>query len=163
MADEKTVSQKEIDAVEAEVNKKQAEEMKKVSEDKAKQIESKVRKEFEEKEKDKALQDRLTKIEDENKVLKEDSEKKMEEQEERFKNQEKVFKDKLEEAMAVKRGVTKNDSPFDNKDAENDNIRMVDGTAVDISKLDYDEIEKLSAEEFRKRFNLPHFYFEGTK
>jgi len=39
---------------------------------------------------------------------------------------------------------------------------MVDGSPVDVSKLDYDEIEKLSAEEFRKYHGLPRTYFSDT-
>ena len=158
----KAVNQSDIDAVEAEVAKKQAAEMKKLSEEKAKEIEGKVRGEFEAKDKAKQLDDRLAKIEEENKKLREDSDAKVKEQEIKMKTQEEAFKKQLEEALAVKKGAVTNKSPFNDENENSENIKVVDGREIDVSKLDYDEIEKLSAEEFRRYHGLPGAFFENT-
>ncbi|RLB95752.1 MAG: hypothetical protein DRH90_25220 [Deltaproteobacteria bacterium] len=158
-----TVTEAELKKVEEEVAKKTSEEAKKLSDDKAKEIEDRIRKEFEAKEKDKALQDRLAKIEKDSADAKVEADEKIKKQEELLKNQEEVFKQKLEEAMAVKKGITRSDSPFDVDKSDKENVKTIDGKQVDVSKLDYDEIEKLSAERFRKEFNLPSYYFDEKK
>lgn len=156
----KIISESEIKTVEAEIAARQAEELKKLGESKAAEIEAKVKAEYEAKEKERLINDRLAKIESENKKLKEESEKLLKEQEAKIKAQEDAFKAKLEEITSVKKGITTNNSPF-RGDTNPENIRIINGIEVDITKLNNKEIESLSGERFKDKHRLPSFYFDG--
>jgi FKBP-type peptidyl-prolyl cis-trans isomerase len=131
MADEpeKTlVSDKEMEAVEAEIKSKQAEEMKKISEDQAKVIEDKVRKEYQEKSEKEKLQKELE-------ALKESDKKAKEEMEAKLKAQQEAFEKRLEELEGQRKGVASSDNPFKSKEDTLDlqfQRKLPDGKVVDV-------------------------------
>lgn len=142
----KVISDEDLRKVEAEVQKRQAEALRGKADEQAKEIEAKVRAEMQAKLETEKLQARLAKQE-------EDFAKFKEEQEAKVKAQEEAFKKQLEEALAQKKGLSKNELPF--KDSDPSNIRVLqDGTEIDISKLDHEEIEEQSRQAFMKAFNI---------
>lgn len=127
MTDDKLVSDKDIEAVEAQIKNAQAEELKKVGEAQAKVIEDKVRKEFQEKAEKEALQKKLA---DQEEAIK----KSKEETAALIKAQQEAFEKRLAELEATKKGVATNDNPFKNKDKEIDYAHqriLPDGSVVD--------------------------------
>lgn len=152
MAEEnKGISHEDIQKIEAEVSKKQADALKQASEAQAKEIEEKVRKDMEAKLEAEKLREKVQKQEEEFKT-------KLAEQEAKVKTQQEVFEKRLAELEAMRKGTVENKSPF----TSNPNVKTIDGQDVDTTKLDLTEVEKQSAEAFRRHFNLPHFYFEKT-
>jgi hypothetical protein len=152
MAEEnKGISNEDIQKIEAEVSKKQADALKLASEAQAKDIELRVRKDMESKLETDHLKDQVKRQE-------EDFKSKLAEQETKVKVQQEVFEKRLLELEAMRKGTSENKSPFTN----NPNVKVVDGQEVDTTKLDLTEVEKQSAEAFRRHFGLPHFYFEKT-
>ncbi len=153
MVESGKVTDEELRAIESEVAKKQAEALRETAEKTAKEVEDKVRKEMEAKLESERLRAELVKQQEAAKKYQEDTDV-------RLKTQQEVFEKRLQEIEAQRKGLTSNQSPFDSK--SNPNVKIIDGKEVDTEKLDLTEIEKQSAEEFKRRFNLPHFYFEKT-
>lgn len=149
----KGVSNDDIQKIEAEVTKKQADALKQASEVQAREIEEKVRKDMESR-----LE--VERLKEHSKKQEEDMKSKLAEQEARLKAQQEAFEKRLAELEAQRKGTVENKSPFTQE--ANPNVKIVDGQEIDVSKIDLVETEKLSAEAFRKHFNLPHFYFEKT-
>lgn len=143
--DIKTITDEEMKQVEAEIAKKQAETLKSKYDEQAKDIEAKVRKEME----IQLESDRLkAKLEEQEKQLNQFKV----EQETKMKLQEEAFKKQIEDLVAVKKGISKNESPFA---ANNPNIRTLsDGTQIDISQLDHEAIEEQSRQAFIQAFGI---------
>lgn len=151
MEPNKSVSKEDLEIVEKEVIKRQAEALREASDKQAKEIEDKVRKEMESKMASDKLHEQVNRQELELKKL-------HEEQEIKLKVQQEAFEKRLQELEAVRKGVVNTQSPFENK--PNPNVKIIDGKEVDTTQLDLKEIEKQSAEEFRRYHNLPSWYFK---
>lgn len=142
----KVISDEELRKIEVEVQRRQAEALKGKADEQAKEIEAKVRAEMMAKAEADKLKEQVKKQEEEFSKFKE-------EQDARLKAQEEAFKKQLEEALAQKKGLSKNESPF--KDSEPQNMRTLeDGTQIDVSKLNHEEIEEESRQAFIKAFNI---------
>jgi TolA-binding protein len=151
MEPNKGVSDSDIKAIESEVVKRQAQALKDASDTQAKEIETRVRKEMEIKLESDKLKEQVDKQNEEIKKL-------QTEQETKLKSQQEAFEKRLQELEAVRKGTVNTQSPFDNK--PNPNIKVIDGKEIDTTNLDLKEIEKQSAEEFRRYHNLPNWYFK---
>lgn len=144
-----TITENDIKLIEQEVQKKQAEALKAKAEEQAKEIEVKVRKEMESEIETNKLREQL-------KAQEASLNKFKEEQDLRMKAQEEAFKKQLEDALAVKKGISTNESPFTN----NPNlVTLQDGKQIDVTKLDHEEIEEQSRQAFMQRFGIqdPNF------
>lgn len=141
----KTISEDEMKVVEAEVAKKQAEALKSKYDEQARDIEAKVRKEMETKMEADKLREKLEAQEKELAKFKED-------QDARMKAQEEAFKKQLEDALAVKKGLSKNESPFAGE--ESNMKKLSDGTEIDLSRLNHEEIEEQSRQAFMRAFGI---------
>ena len=137
----------DLKRVEEEVLKKQAEALKVKASEQAVEIESKVRKEMEAKMESEKLHEQLEKQSKELEAFREESDK-------RTKALEEAFKKQLEDALAVKKGVAKNESPFEAE--KNPNLRTLqDGSIIDVSKLDMAQVEEDSRRAFIQAHRLP--------
>lgn len=137
MSEEKKVSQEEIDAVEKQIKQRQAEELKKISEQQASEIEAKVRKDFEAQKKEEELQKKLEELSKQ----KEEIQKAMDE---KLKAEREAFEKRLEELEGKKKGLSLNQSPFQQNGGEKKNVKIIDGIEVDIDNLDLKAIEEES-------------------
>lgn len=156
MSDEKDIkiSEEELQKIEVEVKNRQAEELKKNSEAQASEIETKVRAELTEKAEKEALQKKITELEETQAKTIEDLGKEKEEALAKAKADREAFEKRLQELEATKKGLAKNESPFNQE--ENKNLKTLpDGTQVDVSKLDMKEIEKQSRDAFMERHGIP--------
>jgi hypothetical protein len=141
----KILSEEEIKKIDSEIAKKQAEALNEKAKEQAIEIEARVRKEMEAKLEADKLREELTKQSEELKKYKE-------EQEVKSKAQEEAFKKQLEDALAVKKGIAKNESPFQQ---DSPTMRKLqDGTVIDVSKLDHEEVEEQSRIAFMQRFGI---------
>lgn len=144
---EKTVTKEEIAAVEAEINKAKADELKKLSESQAADIEAKVRKDFEAKKKEEDLARELEEIKKKNEEL-------AKQMEERLKAEREAFEKRLQEIEGQKKGLSTNQSPFQQTQEQKKNIRVIDGIEVDLDKLDYERIQELSRQEWMRQAGI---------
>jgi hypothetical protein len=142
MEEHKNISDEEIKKIQSEIAAKQAEELSKLSESKAKEVEERVRKEMEAKMEAERLKAELAKQSEALKKL-------QEEQEIKMKAQQEAFEKRLQELEGQKKGIAKNESPF-NSQSSNPNIKVIDGIPVDLSKLDHAAIEEQSRQEWMK-------------
>jgi len=147
------VSEEELAKIEAEVKTRQAEELQKTSEAQAKDIETKVRAELSEKAEKEALLKEIADMKESQAKTIEDMAKEREEALATAKADREAFEKRLEEIEATPKGLAKNDSPFNQ--SNNENIKVIDGKEIDISKLDMKEIEKKSQEAFMKHHGIP--------
>jgi len=149
--DNKLATEAEMNAVEAEIKAKQAEEFKKLSDQQAKEIENKVRNEFQEKSERDALQAKLKEQEEALKKAQLETEAKM-------KAQQEAFEKRLQELEATKKGVIKNESPFDSKDKPINPTHqriLPDGKIIDTSDPKVmDEIQEASRREWMKKVGI---------
>lgn len=144
MVDEKTITDEEFKKIEEEVSRKQAEALKVKAGEQAKEIEEKVRKEMEAKLEADKLKEQLEKQAKEIEALRT-------EQETRTKALEDAFKKQLEDALAQKKGVAKNESPFEQKPGM---IKAPDGTMIDVDNLDLKQVEEDSRKAFIQHFGI---------
>lgn len=144
---EKMVSKEDIAAVEAEINKAKAEELKKLSEAQASEIESRVRKDYEAKKKEEDLARELEEIKNRNNEL-------AKQMEERLKAEREAFEKRLQELEGQKKGLSINQSPFQQTTEQKKNIRVIDGIEVDLDKLDYEKIQELSRQEWMRQAGI---------
>ncbi|HEY9704672.1 MAG TPA: hypothetical protein V6C58_19680 [Allocoleopsis sp.] len=147
---ENQITEEDIKKIESEVAKKQAEALKLKADEQAKEIEAKVRKEMEAKLEADKLREQLKKQE-------EDLKKFREEQDAKLKAQEEAFRKQLEDALATKKGIASNESPF--KDNNSNLVTLQDGKQVDVNKLNHEEIEEQSRLAFMQRYGIqdPNF------
>ncbi|RLI53853.1 MAG: hypothetical protein DRP09_14655 [Candidatus Thorarchaeota archaeon] len=153
MAEEIKVSEEELAKIEAEVKSRQAEELQKQSETQAKEIENKVRTELTDKAEKEALQKEIIDMKESQAKTLEDMGKEREEALIKAKADREAFEKRLQELEATRKGLSKNDSPFNQ--TNNENIKVVDGKEIDVSKLDMKEIEKESGKAFMEYHNVP--------
>lgn len=144
---EKMVSKEDIAAVEAEINKAKADELKKLSEQQATEIEARVRKDFESKKKEEDLARELEDIKKKNDEL-------AKQMEERLRTEREAFEKRLQELEGQKKGLSTNQSPFQQTADKTKNVRVIDGIEVDLDKLDYDRIQELSRQEWMRQAGI---------
>jgi hypothetical protein len=146
MADEVTVSQAEVEAVEKEVNEKLAAETVSKNESLAKKVRAEVETEFKRKAEIQKLQEELKKQQEEIKKAQEEAMKAKTESEAKVKELESTFRKELEDVTAVRKGiVADNVSPFQSQQHNNPNIRVVGGKTIDVSNQQLmDDIEEQS-------------------
>jgi len=142
----KNISDEEIRKIELEIANKQAAELSKISEVKAKEVEDKVRKEMEAKMESERLRAELVKQSDTIKKLQES-------QEAQIKAQQEAFEKRLQELEGQKKGIVKNESPF-NSQSSNPNVKVIDGIQVDVTKLDHDAVQEQSRQEWMKHVGI---------